>query len=308
VGQHAGINTTSKNIYGWVNMQEWWVNMNRNGGSTWSGIYNYPELTPYQFASNRPIDGIDLDGLEYTRGDFEQIQKNAKALLTNNLISGRGFSNALLNANTLGLSDLLGGTDNVDDYSKDADKKTYLLGRVLGDVAAGLQGLAEIAGAATGGGASGALAATGVGAPVAVVTGTGSAIVGGHGVAVGSVAAVDLGQTLAQLNALGVSLEGSTSNNTPNNNTNPTSQRSASDQKLIDEAIAAQEKEAATQNRVQQRKKASQRGNTGGNSNQDVRGSHHTNKSGGGRHDARNERAKREQANATQSKKNGQKK
>lgn len=25
----------------------------------------YPELTPYQFASNRPIDGIDEDGLEY---------------------------------------------------------------------------------------------------------------------------------------------------------------------------------------------------------------------------------------------------
>jgi RHS repeat-associated protein len=27
----------------------------------------YPELTPYQFASNRPIDGIDLDGLEWWR-------------------------------------------------------------------------------------------------------------------------------------------------------------------------------------------------------------------------------------------------
>ncbi len=26
---------------------------------------NYPMLTPYQFASNRPIDGLDLDGLEY---------------------------------------------------------------------------------------------------------------------------------------------------------------------------------------------------------------------------------------------------
>jgi RHS repeat-associated protein len=26
---------------------------------------DYPELTPYQFASNRPIEGIDLDGLEY---------------------------------------------------------------------------------------------------------------------------------------------------------------------------------------------------------------------------------------------------
>ncbi|HEY0030787.1 MAG TPA: RHS repeat-associated core domain-containing protein [Bacteroidia bacterium] len=29
----------------------------------------YPELTPYQFASNRPIDGIDEDGLEYTKPD-----------------------------------------------------------------------------------------------------------------------------------------------------------------------------------------------------------------------------------------------
>lgn len=27
--------------------------------------YGYPELTPYQFASNRPIDGIDRDGLEF---------------------------------------------------------------------------------------------------------------------------------------------------------------------------------------------------------------------------------------------------
>jgi RHS repeat-associated protein len=27
----------------------------------------YPELTPYQFASNRPIDGIDLDGLEWSK-------------------------------------------------------------------------------------------------------------------------------------------------------------------------------------------------------------------------------------------------
>jgi RHS repeat-associated protein len=25
----------------------------------------YPELTPYQFGSNRPIDGVDLDGLEW---------------------------------------------------------------------------------------------------------------------------------------------------------------------------------------------------------------------------------------------------
>ena len=28
----------------------------------------YPQLTPYQYASNRPIDGIDLDGLEWVDG------------------------------------------------------------------------------------------------------------------------------------------------------------------------------------------------------------------------------------------------
>ena len=30
----------------------------------------YPELTPYQFASNRVIDGIDLDGLEYLEARY----------------------------------------------------------------------------------------------------------------------------------------------------------------------------------------------------------------------------------------------
>ena len=30
----------------------------------------YPELTPYQFASNRPIDGIDLDGMEYAPSGY----------------------------------------------------------------------------------------------------------------------------------------------------------------------------------------------------------------------------------------------
>lgn len=44
---------------------------------------SYPMLTPYQFASNRPIDGVDLDGLEYEtyRVTFDQygsIKKIAK--------------------------------------------------------------------------------------------------------------------------------------------------------------------------------------------------------------------------------------
>lgn len=28
-------------------------------------MHKYPYLTPYQFASNSPISGVDLDGLEY---------------------------------------------------------------------------------------------------------------------------------------------------------------------------------------------------------------------------------------------------
>lgn len=34
----------------------------------------YPELTPYQFASNRPIDGIDMDGLEYVKFSDSPIE------------------------------------------------------------------------------------------------------------------------------------------------------------------------------------------------------------------------------------------
>ncbi len=33
----------------------------------------YPELTPYQFASNRPIDGIDLDGLEFLKSSARSL-------------------------------------------------------------------------------------------------------------------------------------------------------------------------------------------------------------------------------------------
>jgi RHS repeat-associated protein len=35
---------------------------------------SYPELTPYQYASNRPIDGIDLDGLEVDLNSFMIMQ------------------------------------------------------------------------------------------------------------------------------------------------------------------------------------------------------------------------------------------
>jgi RHS repeat-associated protein len=44
----------------------------------------YPELTPYQFASNRPIDGVDKDGLEYTpagRYGEKQLAVDATAVV-----------------------------------------------------------------------------------------------------------------------------------------------------------------------------------------------------------------------------------
>jgi RHS repeat-associated protein len=41
----------------------------------------YPELTPYQFASNRPIDGIDLDGLEFLKKDNTNYSINYKPML-----------------------------------------------------------------------------------------------------------------------------------------------------------------------------------------------------------------------------------
>lgn len=40
----------------------------------------YSELTPYQFASNRPIDGIDLDGLEYISAVVSKISVNINVI------------------------------------------------------------------------------------------------------------------------------------------------------------------------------------------------------------------------------------
>jgi len=42
----------------------------------------YPELTPYQFASNSPIDGVDLDGLEHVYFDYVIEKLGDKPKLT----------------------------------------------------------------------------------------------------------------------------------------------------------------------------------------------------------------------------------
>lgn len=45
----------------------------------------YPELTPYQFASNRPIDGVDLDGLEYVKR-IHTVNAAGKILTTKDIV------------------------------------------------------------------------------------------------------------------------------------------------------------------------------------------------------------------------------
>ncbi len=52
----------------------------------------YPELTPYQFASNSPIFGIDLDGLELLPTPPKQSSEAPKPKLTNKMffIGGSG--------------------------------------------------------------------------------------------------------------------------------------------------------------------------------------------------------------------------
>jgi RHS repeat-associated protein len=43
----------------------------------------YPELTPYQFASDRPVDGIDEDGLEYHPSTINTERQNASESVSN---------------------------------------------------------------------------------------------------------------------------------------------------------------------------------------------------------------------------------
>lgn len=57
---------------------------------------SYPMLTPYQFASNRPIDGIDLDGLEFyqsTLYDFK-IESGPGLMTDRELLSIRIVPNS----------------------------------------------------------------------------------------------------------------------------------------------------------------------------------------------------------------------
>ncbi len=55
----------------------------------------YPELTPYQFASNRPIDGIDLDGLEWSLSNGKVQYKAVIANSTNKHVNLYSLKNEI---------------------------------------------------------------------------------------------------------------------------------------------------------------------------------------------------------------------
>jgi RHS repeat-associated protein len=190
----------------------------------------YPELTPYQFASNRPIDGIDLDGTEWSKAQLEDILAKAKAALgtlaTESAIVLRGSSNAFANANSMGISDHLWGflcTDNLDDYSTDYDKSLYLNGRILGDVAAAFQGAVEVSGGLGAAAAAGkvAFASGGTTTVGSGITAIGALAVAGHGALNGKAAAEDLAWSLKKLAGLNGAVDASKSAQpTPQQNTN----------------------------------------------------------------------------------------
>lgn len=88
---------------------------------------NYPELTPYQFASNRPIDGIDLDGLEW--GVFSVLRsiKTVQQKQTNDnslscIIIQHGKSNNIFSQFWNGFKDSY--NDTRESFSPKAIKKT----------------------------------------------------------------------------------------------------------------------------------------------------------------------------------------
>ena len=118
----------------------------------------------------------------------------------------RGRSDALLNANLLGIPNLLHnlpwplgqGHDPLDDYDNDADRQAYLDGRANGDGWALAQATAEVEG---GSGIAGAGLGTG---PGAAVISTGGLIVAGHGAGVGAAATADAAWYLAKALRMGL--------------------------------------------------------------------------------------------------------
>ncbi|MCR6720413.1 MAG: hypothetical protein NVV59_08975 [Chitinophagaceae bacterium] len=172
---------------------------------------DFPWNSPYSFSEGDPINYIDLDGAEKSKSELQQLDRQysprlelIKANAALNLIALRGASDAYLNANTFGFTDWWGSTSNLGDYNTDQEREAYLLGRLSGDVLAGLQGATEVGTGGTAASMGLSVSGTGVGAVGGIPTAVGGALVAGHGAAVGATAASDIGWVLKKLYQLNI--------------------------------------------------------------------------------------------------------
>ena len=111
----------------------------------------FPWNSPYAFSENDPINYIELEGLEKapTKAQIMVYKQKANALLSTldsrlTKIATRGTLDAIYNANSVGLSDAFGSTDNIDDYDDPLERKVYAIGRILGDIVSIETGTMEI--------------------------------------------------------------------------------------------------------------------------------------------------------------------
>jgi RHS repeat-associated protein len=157
---------------------------------------DYPELTPYQFAHNRPIEFIDIDGLEGTSASDELINKAEQSLLKppSDLVAYQaGVTVASWNAIGYGLPDVSSrffGGDPHHYSTNHSSQSSYLQGRISGDLFMLGLGLMQIEG---GGAAAGASPAAGAAAPAVLVFSGALAI---NGAAEAAAASIDLGITV----------------------------------------------------------------------------------------------------------------
>ena len=179
---------------------------------------SYPMLTPYQFASNSPIGNIDIDGLEaISIQEAKRIsdEMDAEILVQTaeeTAASIRGFSDAVFNANVLGLNQLfsdLSGYDPLNEFPTNDLKSAYLRGRMMGDAFATAQSIIQIE--AGGGIAAGGLA-TGPGALAISTTGL---VVAAHGSGVGVYALNDLARSYIVYNTINNEVPTSNTSNEP---------------------------------------------------------------------------------------------
>lgn len=74
----------------------------------------YPELTPYQFASNRPIDGIDLDGKEFLSIKAYKMNSPFTIMEKDAIQRKRAFDNTKIGKSINGVTNItLGGVGTV---------------------------------------------------------------------------------------------------------------------------------------------------------------------------------------------------